>query len=84
GLETFFTPGQEILVTRSPAETITAVTTHSELLAQVGSRAKERALDCHTAAHRAQRLIELIDRSVEIDEEWNKVRPAHSLSPAKI
>jgi hypothetical protein len=31
------------------------------LLRQIGARARERALDCHTAEIRAQRLINLLE-----------------------
>jgi len=86
GLDTFFTPGEEILVTRSAAETITAITTDPELLVRVGVRAKERTLDCHTAAHRAQRLIDLIERPPDLSEEWrepiNRAMHSASVSPA--
>ncbi len=85
GLDTFFTPGEEILIARSASEAIAAVTTDSELLARVGIRAKERTLDCHTAGHRAQRLIELIELPPDLSREWrepiNRAMHSASLSP---
>ncbi len=63
GLDQFFTPGEEILIARSTSEAVTALTADRGLLVQVGARARERTLDCHTAAHRAQRFINLIERS---------------------
>ena len=61
GLDSFFTPGNEILLASSTAEAMDAIASDRALLAQVGARARERALDCHTAAIRARRLIELIE-----------------------
>lgn len=70
GLDSFFTPGEEILIATSTSEAIAALTTDSGLLAQVGARAKQRTLDCHTATHRARRLIELIEQSSGRRDEW--------------
>lgn len=70
GLDSFFTPGEEILIARSTSEAIAALTTDSQLLAQVGARAKQRTLDCHTATHRARRLMELIEQSSGRRDEW--------------
>ncbi len=57
GLETFFEIGREILVTRSPEDTLRCLreTTEPERRA-VGERARARVLAEHTAAHRAARL----------------------------
>jgi hypothetical protein len=63
GIETWFEPGRELLVVADADE---ATQTYRELLAdpaqaeELGSRARERALDEHTYAHRARRLLELI------------------------
>jgi spore maturation protein CgeB len=62
GLDTFFTPGEEIMIVRSTAEAIEAVTSDFDQLVRIGSRARERALSCHTAELRASRLIDLLDR----------------------
>ncbi len=71
GLDTFFTPGQEILIARSPSEAMAALSTDPQFLTQVGARARERTLDCHTAAQRARRLIELIERPTASGSEYN-------------
>ena len=70
GLDSFFTPGHEILLASSTAEAVDAIASDRALLAQIGSRARERALDCHTAGIRARRLIELIEspRNETVDE----------------
>jgi hypothetical protein len=63
GIETWFEPGRELLVAADADE---ATQTYRDLLAdpgqaeELGSRARERALDEHTYAHRARRLLELI------------------------
>jgi hypothetical protein len=63
GIVTWFDPGRELLVAANADE---ATQTYSELLAdpgqaeELGARARERALDEHTYAQRARRLLELI------------------------
>jgi spore maturation protein CgeB len=63
GIETWFEPGRELVVVSSADE---AAETYRELLAdpaaaeELGRRARERALDEHTYAHRARRLLELV------------------------
>lgn len=61
GLDTFFTPGEEILIATSTGDAISAIKTEKAALAQVGMRAQQRALDCHTAEIRARRFIQLIE-----------------------
>lgn len=61
GLDAFFTPGSEILVANTTSEATSAISREREFLQAVGARAKERALDCHTAEIRADRLLSLID-----------------------
>jgi Glycosyl transferases group 1 len=63
GMETWFEPGKELVVVED-ADGATAA--YRELLAdpaaaeELGARARERALDEHTYAHRARRLLELV------------------------
>jgi spore maturation protein CgeB len=61
GLDSFFEPGEEILVATSTSKAVAAITSACGQLAQIGLRAKRRALECHTAAIRARRLIDLIE-----------------------
>lgn len=65
GLDTFFEPGKEILIANSSAEAIRAIEQERGWLAGVGARARERALDCHTAEIRAQRFLDLIENPRE-------------------
>lgn len=57
GLESIFTPGKEILVARSPEETLRYLHDVTEAERQeIGRRARARVLSTHTAAHRAVEL----------------------------
>lgn len=58
GLETFFEPGREILVSRSAEETRWYLREFSDpARLAVGRRGRRRALREHTAAHRAASLV---------------------------
>lgn len=61
GLETFLTPGEEILVAQSAEDTLRYLrdTTEAERC-EVAERARQRVLDSHTSAHRAIELERLI------------------------
>jgi spore maturation protein CgeB len=61
GLDLFFEPGEEILIASSTQDAVSAVTKDPGLLGQIGWRARERALDCHTAEIRARRLVSLLE-----------------------
>lgn len=57
GLDTLFEPGEEILIARSPDDTVRYLTTLvPEQQREVGHRARRRVLRSHTAAHRAEEL----------------------------
>jgi spore maturation protein CgeB len=57
GLETLFVPGREILLARSPEDTLRALgSVGDEEAIRIGDRARRRALAEHTAAHRAEEL----------------------------
>ena len=57
GLETFFRPGIEILVSRSAAETIRYIKeTPDDERVKIGERARSKVLSGHTAAHRVDEL----------------------------
>src|ERR671935_239353 len=63
GVERWFEPGHELLVARDEDE---ATSLYTELLSdraaaeELGRRARERALDEHTYAHRARRILDLL------------------------
>ena len=57
GIDTFFTPGQEILISRTWMDTLTHLRELSEAKRRaIGERARARMLAEHTAAHRAETL----------------------------
>lgn len=57
GLESIFVPGKEILVARSPEDTLRYLSQLSEAeRLEIGRRARARVLGAHTAAHRAAEL----------------------------
>jgi spore maturation protein CgeB len=64
GIERWFEPGRELVVVHDADE---ATDVYRDLLAdpaqaeELGRRARERVLDEHTYAHRARRLLELLD-----------------------
>lgn len=63
GLDEFFEPEEEILIATSPADTLTAIRQDPAALKQIGARAQQRALDCHTAEIRARQLVTLIENT---------------------
>jgi spore maturation protein CgeB len=76
GLDTFFTPGVEILIANTTSEAIAGVTRDRGLLLSIGAKARERALDCHTAEIRAERLLSLIHSPRDESGEREAVQPA--------
>jgi len=69
GLTSFFEPGREILVARSPEDTLRILRDlpENERVA-IAERARERVLSEHTAAHRA-RALEAYTRELFDEEE---------------
>ncbi len=61
GLETFFEPGEEILIAQDAADTCVAIQADRAELERIGRNARERALACHTAEARARRLVSLLE-----------------------
>jgi spore maturation protein CgeB len=62
GLDAFFTPGEEVIVVRSTEEVLDAMAMPDEELQRIGNAGRERALSCHTAAHRAIELETLLEQ----------------------
>ncbi len=63
GLDSFFTPGEEIMVATSTEDTLQALQFGPGDLSAIAARARQRTLDCHTADLRAERFIQLLERS---------------------
>lgn len=60
GLDEFFRPGSEILVCRTTDDALAAIALPRAELARVGRAARERALQEHTAARRADQLEKIL------------------------
>jgi spore maturation protein CgeB len=81
GLETFFEPGDEILVTRSAEDTLNfLLRIPQDEREEIGRLARRRVLKEHTAAHRAAELegwiCELLRRPEGVDLATVAVEPA--------
>ena len=63
GLETFLTPGSEILLASSSADVLEILSGVSDQRrSEIGRAARERILASHTAAHRAQEFEAIVSR----------------------
>jgi spore maturation protein CgeB len=61
GLQEFFEPGREILVASSAADVVEFLSLSPEELRSIGCAARERVLAEHTADHRSQQLLNLLE-----------------------
>jgi spore maturation protein CgeB len=61
GLEDFFTPGREILVASTPEEVSEVLALAPKQLQKIGAAARERVLAQHTAEHRCEELLTLLE-----------------------
>jgi spore maturation protein CgeB len=67
GLDTFFTPGEEILVARTTDEALAALDLPRPELERIARAARERVLAEHSSAHRARELVALLRDLAEPD-----------------
>lgn len=61
GLDSFFTPGQEILVVGTTEEAVAAMHLPDAELRRIAGRAHERTMAEHTALHRAREMVALFE-----------------------
>ena len=61
GLDTFLTPGQEILLARRETDVLDALDLSDRELARIGEAARARVLSEHTAAARARQLERVLE-----------------------
>ncbi|MGK7396813.1 MAG: CgeB family protein [Candidatus Cyclobacteriaceae bacterium M3_2C_046] len=67
GLDTFFEPGKEILISKSPQETLYYLQNFTdEQRTAIGVNAKERVLKNHTAFHRAGELEKYVSQALKM------------------
>jgi spore maturation protein CgeB len=62
GLHAFFTPGEEILVVCQTGDVLMALDIDEKQRRDMGMRARERALECHTADARARELEGMVEQ----------------------
>ena len=75
GLESFFRPGEEILVADQTADVLAALELSDDQLGRIAGRARQRAMEEHCAAKRARQLETILD-SVAPDEPETLAGPA--------
>jgi spore maturation protein CgeB len=61
GLDEFFEPGREILIASTASEVLSVLAESPDELQRVGIAARERVMAEHTADHRCQELIDLLE-----------------------
>jgi len=84
GIETFFSPGDEILVASSAEEIVTLLrNTTAEEAAEIGMRMRERALRDHTYGLRARQVDEILNSGQQGKRPMSdSSRPLQSMPPA--
>ena len=63
GLEQFFEPGSEILIASTPEEVAQVLALSPEELQEIGGAARERVLAQHTAEHRCDQLLSMLEEA---------------------
>ena len=63
GLDSFFSPREEILIARTSEDVLAAMALAPEELRRMAARARDRVLSTHTAAHRARELEALLSQA---------------------
>ncbi len=71
GLDTFFTPGSEILLADGADDVLAALDLTDGELARIANAARERTLAQHTSACRADELLSILSSSVAFAERPN-------------
>ena len=61
GLDSFFTPGKEILTASSTSDVMDALSLSDGELRKIGMAARERVMGEHTARHRSLELVHLLE-----------------------
>lgn len=61
GLDQFFEPGSEILIANSASDVVDALALTSDDLHRIGAAARDRVLSEHTAGHRSEQLVRLLE-----------------------
>jgi spore maturation protein CgeB len=64
GLDTFFRPGEEILIVSSTEDVLQALDLDDGILARMSAQARERTLDEHTGEHRARQMLNYFEEAL--------------------
>jgi len=64
GIDTFFAPGDEILLAKDESDTLAALAMPDAELQCIARRGRERTMDQHTSDKRARELVALLERAV--------------------
>jgi spore maturation protein CgeB len=66
GLDTFFSPGEEILLPASGDDVVRYLTAYDEAeLRRIGDRAQQRVLEEHTSERRAREFEQCVEQACE-------------------
>ena len=63
GLDAFFRPGEEIMIARDTADTLAAIERSDVELQAIARRARERALEQHTATVRMREMLQVFEHT---------------------
>lgn len=63
GLESFFTPGEELFVARTAEDVLAAIDCTDAELLRIAARARQRTLDEHTGDRRARRMLDYFEEA---------------------
>jgi spore maturation protein CgeB len=63
GLDTFFRPGEEVLIASSVDDALQALDLGNGDLARISARARQRTLDEHTGEHRARQMLDYFEEA---------------------
>lgn len=64
GLDTFFQPGEEILIASGTEDSLQAIGLADSDLARMSARARQRTLDEHTGEHRSRQMLGYFDEAL--------------------
>ena len=65
GLDSFFTPGEELCVVSDASQVVAALSGEDADLRRIAERARQRTLDEHTGDHRAEQLLGYLEQARE-------------------
>jgi spore maturation protein CgeB len=82
GLETFFLDGEQVFVCLCSADVLTALNSTDAELARMAARARERTLEQHSGAQRAQELLTYCEQASSLRQVPRILRPA--LAPQEL